>query len=149
MSMRDRIVAEGRSWVRTPYQHQACVKGVGVDCINLLIGVLQRLDVIPFDWWQGEGARFAGYGRTSGADVMLNGMRSHLVEVPVTEAQAGDVVYMNFGDGLHHAGILAPYRHGGLSLIHALSTAGEVTEHRLDAHWRSHIRAAFSVPEAV
>jgi cell wall-associated NlpC family hydrolase len=33
------IVAEARSWIGTPYQHQASLKGVGCDCLGLLRGV--------------------------------------------------------------------------------------------------------------
>lgn len=147
MSIRDDIVAEARTWLGTAYVHQGCLKGVGVDCIGLVVGVLQQLGRVAPDWWQGEGVAFSGYGRTSGAGVMLQGLRAHLYEVPVAEAQPGDVAYLTFGDGLHHAGILAPYRHGGLALVHALSTAGKVTEHRLDTAWRGYMRAAFAVPE--
>ena len=33
------LVAEARSWIGTPYQHQASLKGVGCDCLGLLRGV--------------------------------------------------------------------------------------------------------------
>jgi cell wall-associated NlpC family hydrolase len=33
------IVAEARSWIGTPYRHQASLKGVGTDCLGLLRGV--------------------------------------------------------------------------------------------------------------
>ena len=36
------IVTEARTWVRTPYHHQARLKGVGVDCAGLVIGVARR-----------------------------------------------------------------------------------------------------------
>lgn len=143
----DSIVTEAREWLGVAYQHQACRKGVACDCIGLIVGVLQEVGVVAADWWKGEGAQFAGYGRTTGAAVMRTAMATYLREVPVAEAQPGDVAYMSFGAGLHHAGILVPYRHGGLALVHALSTAGRVTEHRLDATWRGHIKAAFAVPE--
>jgi NlpC/P60 family putative phage cell wall peptidase len=147
MTLRDRIVTEAREWIGTPYQHQVGVKGVAVDCIHLVIGVLQQICAVAPDWWQNEGAAYAAYGRTSGADIMRTAMRKHLREIDVADAQPGDVVYMSFGDGLHHAGFLADYRHGGLSIIHALSRAEKVTEHRLDATWRGYIKAAFAVPE--
>ena len=145
--IRDRIVTEVREWLGVGYQHQACVKGVACDCIGLVVGVLQQVGVVAPDWWADEGAQFAGYGRTTGAAVMRTAMATYMREVPVAEAQPGDVAYMSFGTGLHHAGILVPYRHGGLAMVHALSTAGRVTEHRLDAAWRGHIKAVFAVPE--
>jgi NlpC/P60 family putative phage cell wall peptidase len=35
----DSVVAEARSWIGTPYQHQASLKGVGCDCLGLVRGV--------------------------------------------------------------------------------------------------------------
>jgi NlpC/P60 family putative phage cell wall peptidase len=36
---RTTIVAEARSWIGTPYRHQASLKGVGCDCLGLVRGV--------------------------------------------------------------------------------------------------------------
>jgi len=33
------IVAAARRWVGTPYRHRAAVRGVGCDCLGLLVGV--------------------------------------------------------------------------------------------------------------
>jgi NlpC/P60 family putative phage cell wall peptidase len=37
------IVAEARSWIGTPYRHQASLKGVGCDCLGLVRGVWRAL----------------------------------------------------------------------------------------------------------
>ena len=37
--MKKQIIQTARQWLDTPYHHQARVKGVGVDCIGLVIGV--------------------------------------------------------------------------------------------------------------
>ena len=39
----DLVVAEARSWIGTPYQHQASLKGVGCDCLGLVRGVWRAL----------------------------------------------------------------------------------------------------------
>ncbi len=36
------IVAEARSWCGTPYVHQASEKGVGADCLGVVLGVWRR-----------------------------------------------------------------------------------------------------------
>src|SRR5579885_1122973 len=36
---RSDIIAEARSWIGTPYAHQASVKGIGCDCLGLVRGV--------------------------------------------------------------------------------------------------------------
>ena len=35
----EEIVAAARSWIGTPYRHQASLKGVGCDCLGLVRGV--------------------------------------------------------------------------------------------------------------
>lgn len=43
---RERIVACARSWCSTKYHLNACVKGAGVDCGRLPLGVLQELGLL-------------------------------------------------------------------------------------------------------
>jgi cell wall-associated NlpC family hydrolase len=56
---RDDVVAEARSWLRTPFHHAARIKGVGVDCAMLpaavyaqvgLIPYMENVDYYPLDW---------------------------------------------------------------------------------------------------
>jgi NlpC/P60 family putative phage cell wall peptidase len=48
--LRAAIVECALSWVGTPYHHRARIKGVGVDCAQLLIGVYAEAGLIePFD----------------------------------------------------------------------------------------------------
>lgn len=49
------IVDEARSWVGTPFRHQARIKGLGVDCVGLLVGVGEVLGLEVYDQ--------TGYGR--------------------------------------------------------------------------------------
>jgi len=41
------VVAEARTWLGTPFHHLARVKGAGVDCAQLLIGVYHACGLIP------------------------------------------------------------------------------------------------------
>ncbi len=46
--VRTAIVAEARSWVGTPYHHHARIKGVGVDCAQILLAVYcDALQLVP------------------------------------------------------------------------------------------------------
>ena len=40
---RAEIVAAARSWIGTPYRHQASLRGVGCDCLGLLRGVWREV----------------------------------------------------------------------------------------------------------
>lgn len=58
VDVRQRIVDAARGWVGTPYHHRARIKGAGVDCAQLLIGVFAEAGLIdpfetgdyPMDW---------------------------------------------------------------------------------------------------
>ena len=43
MISRHAILTEARSWIGTPYQHQASAKGAGCDCLGLVRGVWRAL----------------------------------------------------------------------------------------------------------
>lgn len=61
LEQRERVVAEARSWLGTPYHHQGRVKGAGVDCAMLPLLVYQAVGLVPLnapfddyprDWYQ-------------------------------------------------------------------------------------------------
>ncbi|MGH6922560.1 MAG: NlpC/P60 family protein [Propylenella sp.] len=142
------IVAEARSWIGTPYRHQAALKGVGCDCLGLLIGVWRefmgvpsrsalRLDknlVIPPytpDWAE-------AMGRESFAD----GLRDYLDEIEPSEAREGDIVLFRWRAHLpaKHAGILtAPDR-----MVHAQQGA-KVAEVAVSGWWTRRMAFAFGL----
>jgi hypothetical protein len=41
------IVTEARAWMGTPYHHHARIKGVGVDCAQLLCEVYEAVGLVP------------------------------------------------------------------------------------------------------
>ena len=71
MTREERIVAEARSWVGTPYQHQCSTKGAGTDCLGLVRGVWRAMlgpepEVVPpytADWAEPGGTDFAAAQR--------------------------------------------------------------------------------------
>lgn len=44
---RDAVVAEARSWLRTPYHHAGTIKGAGVDCAMLPFAVYRAVGLLP------------------------------------------------------------------------------------------------------
>ncbi len=47
MTTRDKITSEAMAWLGTPFHHAARIKGVGVDCANLLVGVFAAVGLAP------------------------------------------------------------------------------------------------------
>jgi NlpC/P60 family putative phage cell wall peptidase len=134
------IIAEARSWIGTPYHHQASVKGVGCDCLGLVRGVWRAVH-------GPEPERLPGYsrdwGETLAEETIIAAARRHLVEIGVPDALPGDVVVFRIRPGrvAKHVGIMtAPQR-----FVHA-QNGGPVSEVPLSDWWRRRIVAAFRFP---
>ena len=140
---RNEIVNEARTWLGTKWIHQACLKGVAVDCVGLIRGVYEHCT--------GEAVTVAiDYPATwhlfKAEERLYTEVKKYLTEIPIAEARPGDVLLFGFGKGpAHHAGILATPD----TFIHSWADVGKVTETRLDAFWRKNIRAAFRYPGVV
>lgn len=107
---RDAVLAEARTWLRTPWHHEARVKGAGVDCANFLIGVYAACGLIaeftpeqyPPDWMlHREEEKFERY--------LLQYTR------PVDEALPGDIAMFRFGRTKSHGAIVLAWP----NIIHA------------------------------
>ncbi len=113
------IVAEAATWLRTPYHHQAGVKGAGCDCAFLLIrvfaacGLVPEVDPRPYppDWHlHRDEERYLGWIRRYAGRI----------ETPLP----GDVALWRFGRTVSHAGIVVEWP----TIIHAYRGEGVVLE---------------------
>ncbi|MEZ0302021.1 MAG: NlpC/P60 family protein [Hyphomicrobiaceae bacterium] len=138
--MRPHIVALARSWLGTPYHHQASVKGAGVDCVGLIRGVWREL--------YGRDAEAApaytrDWAEATGRETLLEAARHHLIEIDPSAAAPGDVLVFRYrGSSVaKHAAILATPD----TMIHAMEGA-PVCEVSLSPWWRRRLAAAFHFP---
>src|SRR5215470_15633071 len=102
---RSALVAEARSWIGTPYRHQASLKGVGCDCLGLVRGVWRALcgaepePVPPYspDWAEAEKI-----------DALAQAGRRHFIEIAPGHVQSGDVLLFRWRASLpaKHAAIV-------------------------------------------
>lgn len=142
MIAREAILAEARSWLGTPYQHQASAKGAGCDCLGLIRGVWRAFHgdepepTPPYtpDWAEREGV-----------ETLLITARRHLLERDVVAAQPGDVLLFRMEPR-------APAKHAAILdeqnvLIHAY-WGRAVVRSRFGAWWRARCTAAFAFPGA-
>lgn len=138
------VVAEARTWADTPFRHQARLKGVGVDCVGLVIGVAHNLGLTDFDTFD--------YSEQPDETRMGALLREHMLEIPRADLAAGDIVWLRPVDGgaAQHVAIItetAPR----LMMIHALrrpvnrsnTRVNRVVEHVLDERWESRIVGCF------
>lgn len=144
---RDMIVAQARTWLGTPFHHQGRVKGVGCDCLGLIVGVARELALTDE-----KGFLLADYDQPNYSPLpdgrgLKTAVSLHLLELPsIGEALPGDVPLIRFQNDPQHVGILAKLDDGSDSLIHCYSNTGKVVEHRLNDTWRRMIIAAYRFP---
>jgi NlpC/P60 family putative phage cell wall peptidase len=140
MDMRARVIAEARSWIGTPYRHQASLKSVGCDCLGLVRGVWRGLygsepeALKPYS---------ADWAEADGADALLEAARRHFLEKPLAEMAAGDVILFRWKP-LHaakHAAIVS----GPKKFVHAYE-GHRVLESHLVPQWRNRVTGVFSFP---
>jgi cell wall-associated NlpC family hydrolase len=135
------VVAAARSWLGTPFHHQARLQGVGVDCVGLVIGVARTLGLVP------PGFDVQAYPRMPDGKSLMHLVHLHMRPLQIDQPmQPGDVVVVRFDADPQHLGILGDYRHGGLSIIHAAATPGRVIETRLLFTPSMQYVAAFALP---
>jgi len=128
-TQRAAVVAEALTWLNTPYHHHARVKGVGVDCAQLLCAVYEACGVVPHidpgnyahDWHLHRGEEvFIGWLEKVGAREVLTPERP----------APGDVVLFKYGRAYSHGAVLAG-TFGAVSVVHAYLGSG-VIRSRLD-----------------
>lgn len=133
------IVAEARTWLGTPWDHQQRTKGVAVDCAGLVIGVARALGLVPADF------DVTGYSRRPDGS-LIELCDEHMRRIAQGAMQPGDVLVMSIERDPQHMGIVGDYRHGGLSIIHAASVQGKVIETRLMFARNAKFKAAYALP---
>lgn len=137
---REEIIAEARSWLGTPYRHQASRKDVGCDCLGLLRGV-----------WRGVSGKepelpppySADWAEASRAESLAEAARRHLVEIPLDAIAPGDVLLFRWRAHLpaKHCAILS----ASDRMIHAHDGAA-VAEVYFASWWRRRLAYAFRFP---
>lgn len=130
--MKEIILETARQWLETPYHHQGRVKGAGVDCIGLIIGICHELSLIDFD--------VTGYDRTPDSTMMMELLEKHCTRTDNPEP--GDLLLFRIRKNPQHVGLMTD--DGGI--IHAYQSVGKVVEHPLDPWWSSRIIGAFVLP---
>ena len=134
-------VAEARTWLGTPFHHQASVKGAGCDCIGVIKGVGTALKLVDYDPASPEAQAFANYSMLPNSRRMREGLATWLVEIPVAEATLADIYFMAWGREPQHVALITDK-----GIIHSYSGVGKVVEHALDEDWKRRIVASYRYP---
>lgn len=137
----DRLLTIARSWIGTPYVHQASLKGVGCDCLGLLRGIQRELmggeleDIPPYDpAWD-----------IAGAEELRDGFARHFQEIARADVAPGDFLLfrMSPNASARHCGLLAE-KAGTLTLIHARQNK-RVSEEPFTPFWQKKLAYVFRI----
>jgi NlpC/P60 family putative phage cell wall peptidase len=134
------IIAETRTWIGTPYRHQASLKAVGCDCLGLLRGVWRAvMGAEP----EAPGPYSADWAEAGGGEPLIEAARRHLMEAPGREFEPGDVLLFRFRAHLpakHCAIAVSP-----TTMVHAHDGAA-VCEVAIRPWWGRHLAGVFRFP---
>lgn len=133
----EKIIAEARTWIGTPYLHQASRKGAGCDCLGFLRGVWR--EVI------GEEPELpppysADWAEASKKETLAEAARRHLDEIALDAIEPGDILLFRWRERMpaKHCAILVRENR----MIHAHDGAA-VTEVYFASWWRRRLAYAF------
>jgi cell wall-associated NlpC family hydrolase len=130
------IMRCARSWIGTRFHHQGRTKGVGVDCIGLIVGVAKELGLEVEDR--------TDYSREPSNGELKKALIKYLVPC---ELKVGAVALFKLDKEPQHVGIIGAscMVHGAwnYSLIHAYAQARKVVQHGLDDFWKARLVGCF------
>lgn len=139
-NVRMAVLNEAVSWIGTPYRHQSSKRGIGSDCLGLIIGVWQALyDTAPSipddyapDWTIG-----------SSDDPLFDAACKYCRIIDFQHAVAGDLLTFKWSADLpsRHLAILADKT----TIIHAYERHG-VLQSSFVPFWQRRVSGAFQFP---
>ncbi len=147
---RQMVCETARSYENTPFHHLGRQKGVGVDCVGLVICVAEDLGLSDVHGVPFLRHDYPDYSPQPLGDFVLLECKRRMSEKIINNMCAGDVITMKVPYSSCHAGIVVE-RSGVLHVVHSLnsSTVPRVMEHIIDKVWRHAITGVFSLPGVI
>lgn len=104
-SQREAVAIEAVTWLKTPYHHHARIKGVGVDCAQLLCAVYEACGLVqPVD----PGTYAVDWHLHHSQEVFSGWLEKFATLRPAgSPLQKGDVCLFKFGRCFSHGSIYA------------------------------------------
>jgi NlpC/P60 family putative phage cell wall peptidase len=118
---RERLIAEAKEWLGTPYHTRGRVKGAGCDCGTFLLGVLENtnlLEHIDLPYYAEDIACHCAVPR------YLMKIEEHCNRVSFEEIRPGDILVFKFPGSKvpHHAGFVYDKEY----MIHSYTRQGVI-----------------------
>lgn len=138
------VAAAAEEWLGTPYHHQARgPKGEAVDCVGLLIGVAQELELIVGDYdptgydWETDGSQLQ-VELSKWAELVAEAESPVSLDDWEELIEPGDIGVFRVAGMPQHTAFFTRKSYGLQVLpvmIHASNSEGSVVSHRMDRKW--------------
>ena len=130
--MEDPLIVAAREYLETPWVHQGRLKGVGVDCVGLLVCAGRDAGYTIED--------VEGYPEYPSGTWLLEELERNCVRV-YGVTQIGDVLAFAASTQVWHVGLVSGL--GPLVVIHCWRKTKRVVEVQLDESWRYQIHSVW------
>lgn len=136
-------VQNALTWVDTPYHHHARIKGVGVDCAQLILAVAHESGLITQDQVTNAPQYAPQWHLHNREEKLLDVLTSfNCVEIDKESTQPGDIVCFQFGRTTSHLGIMI----SDTAFIHARYDVKKVVINNLHQDWFERWTKTFILP---
>lgn len=134
----NKFIDSARHYLGTPFHHHGRLKGIGVDCLGLILCAASDSG-IPL-------RENFGYGQNPGRNTAATGLSEQLDEMELCEAAAGDVLLCWVGNPKISQHMLIATDIS--TVIHCTPDHG-VIEDRFDDNWASRVTKCFRLRNIV
>lgn len=127
---REDILRVARTFLGTKFHHQGRLKGVGVDCIGLVVGVCKELEIPHID--------YIHYSMRPDGTALRREIAKSLDAISRANKLPGDIAIFKVGLAPRHIGIITD-----VGIIHTYRQVGYVVEHHMDEEWIKKLVAVY------
>ncbi len=126
---RARIVQEARSWLGTPYRPNACLRGVGVDCMQLIFAVFRDCGLLDTSEPTLVEMSYVTNACQHGPDTRyIDGVEKYCRRIPENQVRSGDIGMVWVGHGFAHS--ILVIEDSPVRVIHATMDRGVIITDR-------------------
>ena len=135
MHLRQKILAEARTWLDVPFRHQGRNRAHGIDCVGLVIKVAEEFNLLG-------GFDVSDYRREPDQYKFLDHFKEQMSEKLPADRKPGDVLLMRDRVFTCHS-VFYDVVNGKEMIVHSFATRRKVVEEELTDEWRRNITHCF------